>query len=68
MISYKRTPLMHASIFGQVNAVKFLLQAGADIHATDKNGKTALELARTEEVKNILREELKSQQSQEEGK
>ena len=56
---------MHASIFGQANAVKFLLQAGADVHATDKNGKTALDLARTNEVKNLLTEALNAPKHEE---
>ena len=40
--SFKRTPLIIASKYGNVNAVNLLLTAGADVNVKDKDGKTAL--------------------------
>uniref|UniRef100_A0A1I7TF26 ANK_REP_REGION domain-containing protein n=1 Tax=Caenorhabditis tropicalis TaxID=1561998 RepID=A0A1I7TF26_9PELO len=44
----EQTPLMLASIQGQLNAVQFLAEtAHSDVDAIDKNGRTALQLAAT---------------------
>ena len=39
----------------ELKVMKALLKAGADVHAKDNEGKTALDWARTEEVKALLR-------------
>ena len=43
------TPLMHFSMRGNVEIVKYLLSVGANKNAKDKNGKTAYDLACTGE-------------------
>ena len=43
----------------QAETVKMLIAAGADVNAKDSKGKTALDLANTNEVKRILREAAK---------
>ena len=40
-----RTPLMWASMQGQIEAVRVLLASGADVKATDAHGKTAADIA-----------------------
>lgn len=39
------TPLITASVFGKINAVKFLIDAGADLNALNNDGATALHSA-----------------------
>ncbi|CAL4119699.1 unnamed protein product [Meganyctiphanes norvegica] len=41
----QQTPLMYAVVNDQVDCVEALVSSGADITATDKDGRTALELA-----------------------
>ena len=43
------TSLMNAAYTGRVDVTKLLLAKGADVHATDKKGNTALAWARTQE-------------------
>jgi len=43
---YQTTPLGLAALKGHLEVVKFLAAKGVDLGATDKDGKTALELAR----------------------
>jgi len=43
---YQTTPLALAALSGHLEVVKFLTTKGVDLGATDKDGKTALELAR----------------------
>ncbi len=53
------TPLHYEACTGDVNMVKALLNAGADIEAKDKNGATPLDCAKDEghtDVVNILKE------------
>ena len=45
---------MHAASQGSADAVKALIEAGADVNAKNSNGKTALDLAETDEVKELL--------------
>ena len=54
---------MHAAIFGQIKAVDFLLQAGADVTAKDKSGKTAFDLARSDDVKKIIQAQINQNQN-----
>jgi hypothetical protein len=42
--TYKQTPLMKASSWGDEKAVRYLLERGADINLRDKLGRTALHL------------------------
>ena len=42
---HRRTPLHHAAALGHPAMVKLLLELGADVHATDAAGATALTLA-----------------------
>jgi ankyrin repeat protein len=42
MDPWKKYPLTHAALSGDIEAVKFLLKAGANVHAVDETGKTAL--------------------------
>ncbi len=50
----RQTALMLASKKGHVAVVEILLENGADVHAKDRNGRTALDLATDENVKKIL--------------
>jgi len=51
---YPITPLMAAANSGFIEGVKALLKAKTDISIKDKNGKTALDYAATEEIKMLL--------------
>ena len=42
------TPLHHAVGDGNIQAVRLLLEHGADVHARDKRGKTPSELTKRE--------------------
>lgn len=48
------TPLHQASSRGHVEIVKLLLKKGADINAKNNEGKTAIEVTKSEEIKKIL--------------
>ena len=48
------TPLMHAAFKGDAKAVKALIAAGADVNAEDNDGNRALDVAKTDEVKEVL--------------
>ncbi len=51
-----RTPLMYAARYGQPTAVRLLLERGANAKAKDKDGMTALDLARdNQEIIRLLR-------------
>ncbi len=41
----KSTPLLHASLFGNMGVIKRLISLGADVHAEDKRGMNALRYA-----------------------
>lgn len=51
---YGSTPLIVASFFDQVEAVKLLMLAGADTSATTVHGKTALDVAKSEACRKQL--------------
>lgn len=42
---YGKTPLMHASVLGRTDVVKYLIENKADLNIPDKNGVTAFMLA-----------------------
>ncbi len=44
--AFGKTPLMYATINGHKNMIEFLIEVGANINLTDKDGKTAYDLAR----------------------
>ena len=46
---------MWASIWRDLEMVKLLIEIGADVNIKNKEGKTALDLADTEEIKEVLR-------------
>ncbi len=48
------TALMIAADRGYDRLVELLLKNGADVHAENRNGKTALDFAKTEEIKEML--------------
>jgi len=51
------TLLIAASYQGYTNSVRLLLSVkGIDIHATNNNGETALDVADNEDIKNMLRD------------
>lgn len=52
---YCETALMIASCKGNLEIVKLLVDNGADINIKNNNGKTALDLADSEEIKEVLR-------------
>jgi ankyrin repeat protein len=47
---------MTASFYGRTNVVKELLNNKADINLQSNDGKTAYDLAKTNEIKNLLKE------------
>ena len=52
---YGRTPLHNASYWGHTKVVKYLVSKGANKQARDKDGKTPYDLARNDEIKEILK-------------
>ena len=52
------TALMVAAGKGRIDAVKALIEAGADVNAKNSEGKTALDVAKSDEVKAILQQAL----------
>ncbi len=50
------TPLHRAADAGHVDVAQVLLEAGADVNARAKNGQTSMAVARTEEMKSLLRQ------------
>jgi ankyrin repeat protein len=49
-----RTPLMRAADARQAEVVRLLLQSRADPAAVDRDGKTAMDYAGTQEIKDLL--------------
>ena len=49
------TRRMRAAKGENMDAVRLLLAAKADVNARDKDGKTALDVARTDEIKELLK-------------
>lgn len=51
---YGRTALMVASDWGHFEIVKYLVENGANVNLKDKDGKTALDFAETNEIRQFL--------------
>ena len=49
------TALIYAAEYVNLEIVQFLIESGADINIKNNDGKTALDLADTEEIKEVLR-------------
>ena len=45
---------MHAAISGNLNAVKYLVECGADVNTKDNIGMTALDIARVNENLEVM--------------
>ena len=56
------TPLMYAVHDNRIDIVKLLLEKGADKNIKDKQGKTAYDLAKTEEMKELLKPKTKEKE------
>ena len=63
--------LLHTVVFhsnydpdSNIESIKYLIENGADVHAKTDEGRTPLDFANTEEVKNILREAMEASQRQ----
>ena len=57
------TPLMYASKYGYIDVVKYLIKNikhKADVNIENKEGETALDLAKNEEIKELLTEAMKN--------
>jgi ankyrin repeat protein len=52
----RKTALFHAASNGRKEAVSVLLDLGADYTLRDRHGRTALEVARTKEIKELIQE------------
>ena len=50
-----RTALICEAGYGHTEIVKLLIEKGADVNAKDSNGKTVLDFAKTDEMKELLR-------------
>lgn len=62
---YSKTALMFAAYWGHKEAVIKLIELGADVNETDKMGENALDLTTDEEIKELLRSEMKKQKIKE---
>lgn len=51
---FGRTPLMWAAMCGQEPTVRYLLEAGADKELLDRDGKSAVDLAKLENHPNVV--------------
>ena len=49
------TALIYAAEHGNLEIVKYLVEKGANVNIKDNHGRTALDLAETEEIKEVLR-------------
>ena len=49
------TALMFASMYGHLEVVKYLVSKGADVNAKSDSGMTALNVAKTNAIKEVLR-------------
>ena len=57
-LMYGMTPLHYAAEYGHKDVAELLIAKGANVNARGKNGKTPLDLADTEEVREILEKAL----------
>ena len=48
------TPLIHAAMVNSPDAVLMLIEAGADIYARNRSGKTAMDIAREKNHNEII--------------
>ena len=49
------TALIYAAEYVNLEIVQFLIESGADVNIKNNDGKTALDLAETEEIKEVLK-------------
>ena len=49
------TALIYAAEYVNLEIVQFLIESGADVNIKNNDGKTALDLVETEEIKKVLR-------------
>ena len=54
---YRQTPLFCAARFDQLEIAKLLMVYGADLNARNNNGQLPIDIARTEEIKQAIRDE-----------
>ena len=52
--AYGQTGLMIASSHGHLNVVEYLIRREADVNIKDDSGKTALDYAKTPEIREVL--------------
>ena len=58
---YGRTALMSAARNGHTDTVKLLIDHGADVNHADNDGTTALDVVRTDEIKQIIQDYIQQQ-------
>ena len=63
-----RTPLHNAATQGHLEITVLLMSYGADLNAKDKDGRLSIDIARTEEIKQAIRDEPRRRMDEAPGK